>query len=575
VYRREDIDRVRAATNLIDLVGAVTTVKRQGRTHVAICPFHQEKSPSLSLDPARGLYHCFGCGKGGDVYTFVQETQSLDFNEAVEFLARQAGIQIEADPGAAKRRGEHDELVEAVRRAVDFYRRRLKSGPDAGPARSYLRGRGIDTGTVDDYQIGYAPEEATWDALVKELRAGGVKDRAIEGAGLARRGRGGRIYDVFRSRVVFPIHDLRGDPIGFGGRAIGAATPKYLNSPESRLYQKSQLLYSLHRAKGAISRSGQAVVVEGYFDVIACHQAGVETAVATCGTALGEGHFDLLRRFSEKVVLAFDSDVAGSGAALKGGMLETPVRLDLDLRVAEMPDGMDPSDLVQAGRAPELAKAIENSRPMLQFRLEKEVERFDLTEPESRARAIHKVAPLLGRVGDDIARAEYVRFAARLIGVEPETIQRALTRGGRAASGNSSVESDPAPTRIDEELMRVVLANPVELAGVEIIPELFSTAELREAMTTLNVRRNTTPAGEPLSVEGFEQSDRLSRLAHDGRPLPKDPVEVVRRALSKAIEAEIDKVETELAHTDPQSEGHSELLRRLIALQGERRLRDT
>jgi hypothetical protein len=182
---------------------------------------------------------------------------------------------------------------------------------------------------------------------------------------------------------------------------------------------------------------------------------------------------------------------------------------------------------------------------------------------------------LLGRVSDDIARAEYVRFAARLIGVEPETIQRALTRGGRAASGNSSIESDPAPTRIDEELMRVVLANPVELAGVEIIPELFSTAELREAMTTLNVRRNTTPAGEPLSVEGFEHSDRLSRLAHDGRPLPKDPVEVVRRALSKAIEAEIDEVETELAHTDPQSEGHSELLRRLIALQGERRLRDT
>ncbi len=574
MYRREDIDRVRAATNLIDLVGAVTTVKRQGRTHVAVCPFHQEKSPSLSLDPARGLYHCFGCGKGGDVYTFVEESQGLDFNEAVEFLARQAGIQIEADPGAAKRRGEHDELVEAVKRAVDFYRRRLKSGPDAGAARAYLRGRGIDTATVDEYQIGYAPEEATWDALVKELRSGGVKDRAIEGAGLARRGRGGRIYDVFRSRVVFPIHDLRGDPIGFGGRAIGTATPKYLNSPDSRLYQKSQLLYSLHRAKGAISRTGQAVVVEGYFDVIACHQAGVETAVATCGTALGEGHFDLLRRFSEKVVLAFDSDVAGSGAALKGGMLETPVRLDLDLRVAEMPDGMDPADLVQAGRAPELAKAIENSRPMLQFRLEKEVDRFDLTEPEARARAIHKVAPLLARVRDDIARAEYVRFAARLIGVETETIERSLTRVGRTSTGDSSAGADHGPTRIDEELMRVVLANPVELAGVEIIPELFSTAELRKAMIILNQRRATTPAGQPLAVDGFEQSELLSRLALDGRPLPKDPMEVVRRALSKAIEAEIDRVERELAQTDPLSEGHSELLRRLIALQGERREKD-
>ncbi|HEX5671692.1 MAG TPA: CHC2 zinc finger domain-containing protein, partial [Acidimicrobiia bacterium] len=263
MYRRDDIDRVRSATNLIDLVGTVTTVKRQGRSHVAVCPFHQEKTPSLHLDIARGLYHCFGCGKGGDVFRFVEETQGLDFNEAVELLARQAGIQIEADPGAAKRRGEHEELVEAVRRAVDFYRHRLKSGPDAGPARAYLRSRGIDAATVEGYQIGYAPEEAVWDVLVKELRSAGFKERVIESAGLARRGRGGRIYDLFRSRIVFPIHDLRGDPIGFGGRAIGTATPKYLNSPDSRLYQKSQLLYSLHRAKGSIARSGQAVVVEG------------------------------------------------------------------------------------------------------------------------------------------------------------------------------------------------------------------------------------------------------------------------------------------------------------------------
>jgi len=574
VYRRDDIDRVRATTNLVDLVGAVTTVKRQGRSHVAVCPFHQEKTPSLHLDIGRGLYHCFGCGKGGDVFTFVEETQSLDFNEAVELLARQAGIQIEADPGAAKRRGEHDELVEAVRRAVDFYRRRLKSGPDAGSARAYLRSRGIDASAVDGYQIGYAPEEAVWDVLVKELRSAGFKDRVIEGAGLARRGRGGRIYDVFRSRIVFPIHDLRGDPIGFGGRAIGAATPKYLNSPDSRLYQKSQLLYSLHRAKGAIARSGQAVVVEGYFDVIACHQAGVETAVATCGTALGEGHFDLLRRFAERVVLAFDSDVAGSGAALKGGMLETPVRLDLDLRVAEIPDGMDPADLVQAGRALELAKAIDSSRPMLQFRLEKEVARFDLTEPEARARAVHKVAPLVGGVADDVTRSEYVRFTSRLIGVEPETIEKAMTRRSRTTTGKVTANAGDGPSRIDEELMRVVLANPVELAGVEIPPELFTVEAFRTAMAALDPRRSIAPAGEPLSLDGLDNLNLLSRLALDVRPL-SDPLEIVERARSKAIEVEIVELERQLAHLEPQSEGHSELLRRLIALQGARRLRDT
>ncbi|HUO45961.1 MAG TPA: DNA primase [Acidimicrobiia bacterium] len=571
MYRREDIDRVRAATNLIDLVGSVTTVKKQGRTFMAVCPFHQEKSPSLSLDPARGLYHCFGCGKGGDVYTFVEETQGLDFNEAVELLARQAGIQIEADPGAARRRGEHDELVEAMRRAVVFYQSRLKNGADAGPARAYLRSRGIDGDTVDQYQIGYAPEEDTWDALVRELRSAGFKDRVIEAAGLARRGRGGKIYDVFRSRILFPIHDLRGDPVGFGGRAIETATPKYLNSPDSRLYQKSQLLYSLHRAKGAIARSGQAVIVEGYFDVIACHLAGVETAVATCGTALGEGHFDLLRRFAEKIVMAFDSDVAGAGAALKGGRLDTPVRLDLDLRVAEMPDGMDPADLVQEGRSPELAKAIENSRPMLQFRLEKEVGVFDLTEPEARARAIHRVAPLLARVEDEVARTEYVRFAARLIGVESADVVRALGRVNRSGpTGRDGGQIAPA-SRFEVELMRVILSNPPELAEVELRPEWFLATSLREAIPALAERKATAPPGEPLDFGGLEQASDLSRLALDPAPLPKVPMELVRRAQSKTIEIEIDEVEKELARADPDSQTYSELLRSLIALQAERR----
>ena len=174
MYSREDIDRVRAATNLVDLVGAVTTVKRSGRSYSAVCPFHQEKTPSLSLDPIRGLYHCFGCGKGGDVYTFVQETQGLDFNEAVEFLARQSGIQIESDPGASRRRGEHEELVEAVRQAVRFYQKTLRSSPDAGHARAYLRGRGLGAEAVDQYEIGYAPETDSWDALVRTFRTVGI-----------------------------------------------------------------------------------------------------------------------------------------------------------------------------------------------------------------------------------------------------------------------------------------------------------------------------------------------------------------------------------------------------------------
>ncbi|HSJ36419.1 MAG TPA: DNA primase, partial [Acidimicrobiia bacterium] len=351
-YSREDIDRVRQATNLVELVGAVTKVKRSGRSHMAICPFHQEKSPSMSIDPGRGLYHCFGCQKGGDVFTFLEETQGLDFNEAVEELARRAGIHLESDPEAGRRRGRRNALHEAVRRAIEVYHERLKTGPDAGQARAYLRSRGYDGDVVDEYRIGFAPDE--WEVLVKELRAGGIGEQTMIDAGLARRGRGGRVYDYFRGRVMFPIHDLRGDPVGFGGRILSGDGAKYVNSPDSSIYNKSRLLYGLDRARAAITQSGRSVVVEGYTDVIGLHQAGIPEAVATCGTALTDEHFDLLRRFSERVVLAFDADEAGAEAARRTSELEAPVRLDLDMRVAVMPDGGDPADIVQAGRVEEL-----------------------------------------------------------------------------------------------------------------------------------------------------------------------------------------------------------------------------
>ena len=572
MYRRDDIDRVRAATNLVDLVAGVTTVKRQGRAHVAVCPFHQEKSPSLSLDPARGLYHCFGCGKGGDVFTFIQETQGLDFNESLELLARHAGIQLEVDPGAARQRGERDQMVEAVRHAADFYHRTLKNDPDAGQARSYLRGRGIDVATVDEYRIGFAPEGDTWGALVKELRGAGINDRTMEQAGLVRRGRGGRLYDIFRRRILFPIHDLRGEPVGFGGRGLEGVTPKYLNSPDSRLYQKSRLLYGLHRAKGAIARAQEAVVVEGYFDVVACNRAGIETSVATCGTALGEEHFDLLRRFTDRVVLAFDSDAAGGKAALRGDDLNTPVDLDLDLRIAEMPDGLDPADLIQAGRGSELSQAVTASRPLLQFRIEREVERFDLREPEAKARAVRRLVPLLARVGDDIARSEYVRYASGLIGIEPAVLDRAVRGGARrpgqpAAAAEASQLSDP----IQRELLRVVLANPVEIADQDIEPELFAEGTLREAFESVAPRRSSTAPGVPLDISGLNDSELLQRLALDPRPLPKDPAEVLARARNKAIEGQIEELKQKMTRLDPTSQTHSDMLRRVIALEQERR----
>ncbi len=570
MYSREDIDRVRAATNLVDLVGAVTTVKRSGRSYSAVCPFHQEKTPSLSLDPIRGLYHCFGCGKGGDVYTFVQETQGLDFNEAVEFLARQSGIQIESDPGASRRRGEHEELVEAVRQAVRFYQKTLRSSPDAGHARAYLRGRGLGAEAVDQYEIGYAPETDSWDALVRTFRTEGIKDSIMMGAGLAKRGRGGKLFDVFRDRLLFPIHDLRGDPVGFGGRTLSERGPKYLNSADSRIYQKSRLLYGLNRAKGDIARTQEAVVVEGYFDVIAVNQAGVNTAVATCGTALGEDHFDLLRRFTDRVVLVFDSDQAGAGAALRGDTLRTPVDLDFDLRVADLPGGMDPADLVQAGRNDDLAKAITDSRPLLQFRIEKEVRRHRITEPEGRARAIRNTSRLISRVSDPIARSEYVRFAAKEIGVDTAIIENAL-RGQAASPGPGRGEVEEASLDpIQAELIRVLLANPKELSEIDL-DRTWVHDQLADLIEVIEVARQGAPAGSPISLDGLPHQELVQRLAFDTRPLPANPIEVIQRAEGKAIERQIKAIEIELLALDPASQEYSERLRRLLGLQERRR----
>lgn len=250
-FDRDDIERVRDATNLVELVEGVTTVKKAGRSFKAICPFHQEKTPSMSLDPARGLFHCFGCGKGGDVYAFVMESQAMDFSEAVEELARRSGITLKRDPKEAARRGRRRTLTDAVAVALDFYKDRLKTGADAGEARAYLRGRGYGADVVEQFGIGYAPEEPGWDSLVKHLKAEGVAEKDMLDAGLATRTQQGRIRDWFHDRVLFPIHDLRGDAVGFGGRILDGDGPKYINSPESIVYHKAKALDRLLTLTGS------------------------------------------------------------------------------------------------------------------------------------------------------------------------------------------------------------------------------------------------------------------------------------------------------------------------------------
>ncbi len=572
---RGDIDRVRESTDLVDLISEVTKVKRSGRSFMAVCPFHEEKTPSMSVDRARGLYHCFGCGKGGDVFSFVQETQGVDFADALELLARRAGITLVRDAADARQRGRRGGAVEALRRAIDVYHERLKKAPEAGPARAYLRQRGYDLAIIDEWRLGFAATD--WDTLTRELRAGGVDDRVLLDAGLSRRGRQG-LFDVFRGRLMFPIHDLRGDPVGFGGRKIeeidrktvNNPDAKYVNSADSVVYHKAQILFGLDRARREISESHPAVVVEGYTDVIAMHQAGIKTAVATCGTALGDGHFDLLRRFGEKVVLAFDSDEAGSKAALRGDELESPFRLDLDLRVAVMPDGLDPADLVQEDRGAELVTAVEGARPLLERRIEHEVSRHDLSGPEGRARALHAAAAQVRRVNDQIARREYSRFVARLVGVDLETAEAAVEGGRGNRRGTTSTEDRPLD-RVESELMRVLIADPSSVEGVTV--EDFTDERLRSAFAAVAPAYGSAVAGEPLDISraGSEEEKTLLRsLAMDDRPLPSG-VEILSRVKERRLDVEIEDLQRTLAGMEPGTEAHSDNLRRLIALQQEKR----
>ncbi len=575
-YRRDDIERVRDATDLVELVGELTKVRRSGRSVMAVCPFHQEKTPSLSIDPARGLYHCFGCGKSGDLFRFIEETQGLDFSDAVELLARRSGITLHRDPDAAKRRDRRQALIDATSRAVEFYHERLKSGRDAGAARSYLRSRGYESEVVDRFELGFSPEGG--EALVGHLRRAKVPEEVAVAAGLAIRARTGRVFDRFRGRVMFPIFDVRGDAVGFGARVLEGDGPKYLNSPETPIYRKSRLLYGLNWAKSDVVREGTAVVVEGYTDVIALHLAGKPLAVATCGTALGEEHLDLLRRFTERVVLMFDSDEAGAGASIRG--FERSVPGDLDLRVAQLPEGKDPADVVAAGNIEALTGSIEESVPLLQFRIERELAEFDLREPEARGRAVRAAAGLIGRHPDPVARHEYAVFVARQTGVDLDVVISAM--GGRR-SAPPDVPSPEQPRSLtgaekaERELLRLLLANDQGVRGLDV-SDLFTRPDHKAAFELLAPAIAGLTPGEPPdlgSLLGDDDSDvavMLRGLAFLDRPLP-EAEEIVRKVQVEALDRRIEELEAAVESAAAGSEDYSSVYEELIALQRERRER--
>ncbi|MFM7069913.1 MAG: DNA primase, partial [Actinomycetes bacterium] len=376
----DDITRVRESVDIVALISQYTQLKRVGQRWSGLCPFHSEKTPSFSVNPADGFYYCFGCKEHGDAITFVRSMEHLDFVGAVERLAAMAGVSLrytDQNEGAGRQR--RKELQGHLERAVAWYHERLKSAPDAAAARAYLRSRGFTGEDVARYQLGWAPDD--WDQLARHLR---LSNRDLEAVGLGFVNRRDRQQDFFRARVLFPIFDEQGRPIGFGGRKLpDAEGPKYQNSRDNELYNKSKALYGISWAKADIVQVDEVVICEGYTDVIGFGRAGVDRAVATCGTSLTEDHVKLLRKFTRRLVLAYDADEAGQSASERVYAWEKAY--EVQVAVVALPPGSDPDELARSN--PEaLREAVASARPFLSFRVDRVLGAADLTAPEGRAR---------------------------------------------------------------------------------------------------------------------------------------------------------------------------------------------
>ncbi|HKH04227.1 MAG TPA: DNA primase [Acidimicrobiales bacterium] len=432
----EDVAAVRAASDIVAVVTQYVPLRKVGTQWLGRCPFHNENTPSFSVSGTENVFYCFGCQARGDVISFVQMQEGLDFPSAVEWLAAKANMTVNyTDRQQGEGRKKRARLVEVMEQAAEWFHQRLLTAPDAGAARSYLRGRGLDGDVVREFRLGWAPD--SWDELCKALR---LDEKTARDTGLGRRNARGRLQDHFRARVLFPIADDQGRVISFGGRILpGGERPgnqgKYQNTTETPLYTKSKVLYGLDRAKRAVVAKDTVVVCEGYTDVIGFHRSGVPLAVATCGTALTDDHVTLLRRFARRFVLAFDADGAGQAAAERFYRWER--EHDLEVAVADLPPGQDPGDVFRTDPAA-LAASVDNARPFLRFRLDRAFAAADLSTPEGRARGATRALDLVAEHPDVLVRDQYILDVAGRCRVEPDLLRRQLEERRRAGPSSSA-----------------------------------------------------------------------------------------------------------------------------------------
>ena len=542
-YTDDSRERVREAVDMVALVSARTELRRAGvNSYFGICPFHEERTGSFHVSPDERLYHCFGCQASGDAFKFVMETEGVDFSVALETLAQRFGVelQVEAeDPQAAARRQRRDRLQTLVDRAAVYYARYLWEAREAGDAREYLLGRGLREETLREFRVGYAP--SAWDRMMLASRRAGFTDEELLTVGLAQRSkqRPGQIFDRFRARIMFPSSDQRGRVVGFGARATrDGQRPKYLNSAENELYRKREQLFGIDRARSAAARAGRMILVEGYTDVLALHQAGLSNAVGIMGTSLTEEQVGILERVVSVLELCLDADRAGQDAMLRAARLAESRKLEL--RVVPLPEGTDPADLIERDGADALRSLVEQSAPFIVFQVERILERTDIRTAEGRDRALAELRPVLAEQPASLLLEDLLRRVAGRLDLSEKRLASLIAESGQARSVAQVPGPAPAPVidevvRVEREFLMLCVSLPAdgERMLVSIDPEqLLTTEPLRRAASHLTGRLASPLADLPRDDEQLATTvaDLVARAGSAG-PVSVEALEHARLLL--------------------------------------------
>jgi DNA primase len=540
---KSSVEQIKTHSDIVAVISEYVQLKKKGRSFWGLCPFHSEKTPSFSVDPDKQIYKCFGCDRGGDVITFVMDKKGFSFAEAITELALKAGITLEPD----KRQPSSDKKIyyEANKAAMTFFEQQLTSikGEDA---RGYLSGRGITENTIRSFHIGFAPD--SWDSLTTFLQRRGIPQAAAEKAGLIAPRKGSGFYDRFRGRVIFPIIDLSGEVIGFGGRIIGEGEPKYLNTPESPIFEKKRVLYNLHSVRNQI-RQGGAVVVEGYMDVVSLANAGFTAAVATLGTALGEDHVRLLRRFTDDITLVFDGDSAGRNAMVRA--IEPFLASDIIPRIVILPQGKDPDDIAREGISlwNGLLSSAQDIWDLMFF---ESFSRHDPSKLRGQNAILKELAPMFARLHDNLLRDLLAQRLAVKLGISTEVVSKRIRPEGNAAEQHGTSHSGGERDTLEATLTRLML---LDVSAVDIMRASHITFEFQNKEFARLFDYILENDGSVLNDSDCPDEVRMtaSRLMAQGE-FPGDAkkalIDTVCRFMSLAFDEELRKIQGELNNAE-------------------------